>query len=230
MSAVPKVSVVLPVHAPSQELNRSIASVLKQGLSELELIVVDGPDSGFGVEATVARFAESDSRLRYLRSESAGRTAVVAAGLQATQAPWIAFQKDGDEWLLDRLAQQLAYAARQGEDCYLIAGRLLQYMPVARTRMRYWPTSADSGRLALNEDINDFAAFMQTALIRREAIQAVSDFDPQGSGPEGFDWCRRLLEQGRVAAAPTCVAVTYLSSGIEKPHPAIEWLRQALKR
>lgn len=231
MNASAKVSVILPVLVPPQNLNRAIASVLKQSVRDLELIVVGTTNSGYGVEAAVAEFSASDSRVQYVRSESTDPSQAFALGLSMASTPWMAFQRDGDEWLLDRLAKQLACAEQQGEHCYLVAGRLLQYMPVARTHMRYWHTAPDSGRLDHAAEISDFSTLLQAALIRRSALVATgATFDPQSSAPENFEWCRRLIAQGGAAAIPYCVAVTYVSSGITKPNAYIEWFRQALKR
>lgn len=231
MSANPKVSVILTVPRAPQNLKRAIASVLKQSMSDLELIVVGTANSGYGAEEIVAEFSGADSRVRYARSESDDPAQASALALNMASAPWVAFQRDGDEWLLGRLASQLAYAGRQGDHCYIVVGRLLQYMPVARTHMRYWHAAADSGRLDQAMEISDFPVLLQAALIRRSAlVNTGAMFDPQGSAPENFEWCRRVIAQGGAAASNDCVAVTYVSSGIKKPNHYIELFRQALKR
>lgn len=229
MTLVPKVSVVLPVLSRPRNLNRAIASVLKQGLSELELIVVDAAGSDAGVSAAVAAFSASDARVHYLKSESSDAATATALGIRTARAPWIAFQRDGDEWLLDRLGQQLACAEQHGGQCHLVAGRLLQYMPVALTQMVYWRTSP-SGVLDAGEAGTDLNSLLQTALIRRSAIGSELAFDVQGSMPQGLDWCRRLIGQGNAVAIPGCSAVTYVSSGIRKPNRLVEWFSEALKR
>lgn len=231
MNAIPRVSVILPITTAPQNLNRAIASVLKQNMPELELIVVATENSGYGVEEAVAGFAATDLRVQFVRSESTDPVRASVLGLSMARAPWLAFQRDGDEWLVDRLSRQLAGAEKQGDNCYLITGRLLQYMPVAKTHMRYWRTAADSERLDPAVEIPDFPALLQATLIRRSALVTTgAAFDPQGIAPENFEWIRRLIAQGCAAAIPSSVAVTYVSSGITMPNPLTQWFRDTFNR
>ena len=224
----PKVSVILPLSERPVNLQRAVSSVLRQNMADLELLVVDAGNDA-GIRSVVESCAAGDPRVRYLRSHG-GASQACATGLQAARAPWVALQRDGDEWLLDRLVRQLDCAAKHGEDCQMIAGRLLQYMPVARTRMRDWRMPTGGGRLTLNEDTADVAALLQSAMIRRAALEGVGAFDPQAHAAQDSEWCRQLLGRGAAVAAHACVTVTYVSSGIELPNPTLEWLRKAVKR
>lgn len=69
MTTRPKVSIGLPVYNGEDFLEQAIASILHQDFRDLELIISDNGSTD-GTEDICKRFAGSDSRVRYLRSES----------------------------------------------------------------------------------------------------------------------------------------------------------------
>ena len=103
------VSVIIPtLHRPTL-LMRALASVFCQTWRELEVIVVvDGPD----LETTAILQTVDDPRLRMI-ANARSLTAAGArnVGMDHAKGEWIAFLDDDDEWLPEKLAKQLAYAA-----------------------------------------------------------------------------------------------------------------------
>jgi glycosyltransferase involved in cell wall biosynthesis len=110
--APPVVSVIIPtLHRPIL-LVRALESVFRQTVRELEVIVVvDGPDPD-----TVATLQIiGDSRLRIIENaQSLTAAGARNVGMEHAKGKWIAFLDDDDEWLPEKLAKQLAYAADRG--------------------------------------------------------------------------------------------------------------------
>ena len=106
------VSVIVPtLHRPTL-LMRALASVFRQTWRELEVIVVvDGPDPD-----TVAILQTiDDPRLRVIINPCSLTAAGARnAGMDHANGEWIAFLDDDDEWLPQKLAKQMAYAADRG--------------------------------------------------------------------------------------------------------------------
>jgi glycosyltransferase involved in cell wall biosynthesis len=106
------VSVIIPtLHRPTL-LIRALASVFRQTWRELEVIViVDGPDPDtIAVLETI-----DDPRLRVIaNAQSLTAAGARNAGMDHARGDWIAFLDDDDEWMPEKLAKQLAYAADRG--------------------------------------------------------------------------------------------------------------------
>ena len=102
------VSVVIPTKARPVLVLRAVASVLAQSYRALELIVVvDGPD----LETVERLGALDDPRLAIIvNPASLGCSAARNLGAAQAAGRWIAFLDDDDEWLPDKLAQQMALA------------------------------------------------------------------------------------------------------------------------
>jgi glycosyltransferase involved in cell wall biosynthesis len=105
---MPAVSVVIPVYNRCELLSRAIASVLKQSFRNFECIVVDD-----GSDVDIRHFSGSnDERFSYLRlSDHWGVSRARNLGVEAATAPWIAFLDSDDEWLPQKLACQMKWAA-----------------------------------------------------------------------------------------------------------------------
>src|SRR5947208_2601809 len=95
--AAPAVSVVLPTyrrHAGGL-LRRALASVLSQGFTDLELIVVDDGSTD-GSQDLVLALQAADPRVVYVRHDlNCGLPALrVNEGIELARGRWIAFQFD----------------------------------------------------------------------------------------------------------------------------------------
>jgi glycosyltransferase involved in cell wall biosynthesis len=108
-SAPSLVSVIIPTLRRPTLLLRALASVFCQTWRELEVVViVDGPDPDtIAILQTI-----DDPRLRVIvNAQSLTAAGARNAGMDHAKGEWIAFLDDDDEWLPEKLAKQLAYAA-----------------------------------------------------------------------------------------------------------------------
>lgn len=105
MSAVPTVSVLLPVRNGLPWIERALASVQAQTLADLEIIVLEdgSTDDTPRWLATV-----SDDRLQVIATGGVGIARALNLGLAAARAPYIARQDADDESRPDRFAAQVA--------------------------------------------------------------------------------------------------------------------------
>ena len=107
------VSVVLPVHNGAAYLGGSIDSILRQTITDLELIVVDDGSTDGSAEIAAAR---GDARIRILKNErQRGLAATLNRGLREARAPIVARQDADDLSHPKRLERQLALLAAHQE-------------------------------------------------------------------------------------------------------------------
>jgi glycosyltransferase involved in cell wall biosynthesis len=110
----PKISVIIPAYNRAGAIRLSAESVLRQTVSDLEVIVVDDASSDGTPEAAEAI---GDPRLRVIRlAENRGPSGARNAGMEAARGEWIAFQDSDDEWLPSKLERQFAAMERLGPD------------------------------------------------------------------------------------------------------------------
>ncbi|MEO6117007.1 MAG: glycosyltransferase [Pseudolysinimonas sp.] len=110
---IPRVSVVMASYNHARWIEESIASVLDQTMSDLELIIVDDASTDRTLEIA-ARFDDPRIRLYHLEHNHGGAGALNFA-IQQTQAEFIAVINSDDAWEPHKLARQLEVIDDQPE-------------------------------------------------------------------------------------------------------------------
>jgi glycosyltransferase involved in cell wall biosynthesis len=105
------ISVIIPAYNAGQCIGRAIESVLGQGYSDYEVIVVD--DGSTDNTAEIVR--QYGDRVRYIHQKNAGVAAARNAGIAAAKGHWMAFLDADDEWLPAKLKAQMDLLARNLE-------------------------------------------------------------------------------------------------------------------
>ncbi|MGN0974534.1 MAG: glycosyltransferase family 2 protein [Gemmiger sp.] len=192
MSAVPCVSIIMPVYNAAQWLENAAESVLRQHYQNLELILVDD-GSADGSGTLCDRIAAADPRVRVLHQKNSGISAARNAGLAVSHGDYIGFCDD-DDWLQpDFVACALALADRYRADVVRMDYRLLhenadgeikelQHCPGTMQILR-----AGDGGLRYDEYLRvSGPQFVWNALYRRDLLHTVR-FDTRcRSGLEDF--------------------------------------------
>lgn len=130
MSA-PRVSVVVTTWNRVALLRETLASVLAQTVTDIEVIVVDN-ESEDGTQEYVEGIA--DPRVRYVRNDNGGVVAVNRnLGVRSSSGAWVAFCDDDDLWAPDKIERQLEAAGRHPEAA------------AVATDATYFSVDADSG-------------------------------------------------------------------------------------
>jgi glycosyltransferase involved in cell wall biosynthesis len=100
-----RVSVIIPCYNYGRFLGEAIASVRRQTVEDLEIIVVD---DGSTDETPEVLAGIRDPRLRSLRTVNGGISAARNAGLDRASGEYLAFLDADDRWLPTKLERQLA--------------------------------------------------------------------------------------------------------------------------
>lgn len=187
---MPNVSVVLPTHNRLDTLKRSLASVLEQSYTDLEVIVVDDCST----DATAAYIKTlSDARVRYLQlSQNRGAATARNAGIQLATGEFIAFQDSDDLWLPNKLSNQLAYL-EQNESLAVVFTSFVKCHPAYKFVMppEAVPSSEIAPRLAFGNFIGT-----PTVLARRSVLLAAGGFDTELRNHEDWDLWLTLAGRG----------------------------------
>jgi glycosyltransferase involved in cell wall biosynthesis len=102
---MPKVSIIIPTYNRAEFLHTAIASILNQTFQDFEVIIVD--DASQDHTPDIIRTLPAE-RIRYIRHKcNKGGSAARNTGIANASAGYIAFLDDDDEWLPDKLRQQV---------------------------------------------------------------------------------------------------------------------------
>jgi len=111
----PLVSVIIPAYNAEGTIRNAIESVLRQTVSDLEVIVADdaSADNTTQVVSTIP-----DPRVRLVKAQTnSGPSAARNLGVKGARGRWVAFLDADDEWVPDRLGYLLG--AAQGDERFV---------------------------------------------------------------------------------------------------------------
>lgn len=197
MSALPKISVVMPCYNAERYIEAAVSSVLAQGWPGLEILVVDDGSSDKSAELVRNSFPA----VKLIQQVNQGVAAARNNGIMQAQGDWIAFLDADDIWLAGKLQAQW---------------RLLRSAPGARMAYTAWQvwTSTDPAPLteylsALFEKAGDSClwsgptgwiypqllldceVWTSTVLVHRSVLDEVGLFDTTLRIGEDYDlWLR----------------------------------------
>lgn len=104
------VSTIIPTFNYGPFVTAAVESALAQTYPETEVVVVDDGST----DDTRARLQPYLDRVRYVFQENQGLSAARNTGIKAAQGGWVAFLDSDDLWHPQKLAVQMAAAARSG--------------------------------------------------------------------------------------------------------------------
>jgi glycosyltransferase involved in cell wall biosynthesis len=188
---MPVVSVIVPTHNRPNLLAETLASVRAQTFTDYEIIVVSNGESP-EVRCQSLDVAASYDAL-YFALPDGNLPAARNFGIDQARGEWIAFLDDDDLWIPYKLDRQLAEAQQSGAD--LITCDYIHFFPDGREiteRARFpagWSWHKSICRRLWH-------CIPSCALVRANAIAAVSGFDPRQLIYEDHDLWRRMALNG----------------------------------
>ncbi|MBM3163920.1 MAG: glycosyltransferase family 2 protein [Bacteroidetes bacterium] len=115
---MPFFSVILPTYNRASFLARSIGSVIKQELSDWELIVIDDGSTD-STKDVVTSFKEA--RIKYVYQKNSERSAARNKGIVHASGTWICFLDSDDEFLPNHLKQLAAFIENNAAIACMVA-------------------------------------------------------------------------------------------------------------
>jgi GT2 family glycosyltransferase len=184
------VSVIIPTRNRAHLLHRTLESVLKQSIENLEVIVVDdGSTDGSGALA-----AAMDPRVSVLRNpEPAGVSVARNRGIASASGEWIAFCDDDDLWAPNKLQEQLSAAA--GADANWVYAGDVNVDDQLRV-LSGGPPPDPAAVMALLPRCNPLASGGSNVVVRSNILAEVGGFDPTLRRTEDWDLWIRIARMG----------------------------------
>ena len=187
------VSIIIPAYNVTSYIATALDSVFAQTFRNFEVIVVnDGCPDSINLERVLAAY---QSRIRYMRQENAGVGAARKAAVDAALAPLIAQLDPDDWWEPDYLEVQLRLLeSNPSADLIYCNGVYFGNAALeGREVMDYAPSE---GEVTLARLLDAKVNINYSALIRKQALLRVGNFDPELRTSEDFDLWIRMLHSG----------------------------------
>lgn len=205
-----KVSVIIPVFNVAGYIEACLRSVIRQSLSELEIIVVnDGSTDGSG--EVVKKVMASDSRVVLLSKPNGGVTSAREMGLRHATGEYI-FYLDGDDCLHAPNSLAIMLAKAEATDADFVAGDFRIVFADDKCAVKHFcPYDTHNSREALRYAFlnNDF--YYTGRLIRKKcAVLLLGQIPKDITYGEDTYAIVNLLSQINTAAKVDCVILDYV--------------------
>ena len=195
------VSVVIPMFQAEAWIVETLESVVSQTHPWVEAIVVDDGSLDRGADL-VSVFAESTDRpIRLIRTANQGVAAARNLGIAESNGTYVALLDADDLWHPSKLEYQVAQLEESGSPMCTCGYEFFD----DRTKRRIGVVRVDDGSAALRGWLaleGNGLALASTALIRRQVLNELLQFDSLFSISADLDFALRVGERGHLDALP----------------------------
>ncbi|XWK85939.1 MAG: glycosyltransferase [Phormidium sp.] len=184
------ISVIIPVYNGEKTIQQTIESVMNQTFTDWEIIVInDGSkDSTLDIISTI-----QDPRIKVFSYANAGLSASRNRGLSLASGEFISFLDADDCWTPDKLQAQLE--ALQANPEAAVAYSWTDYIDEYGQVLRSGTRISVSGNVYEKLLIRNFLENGSNALIRKQALTEVGNFDESLTAAEDWDIYVRLASR-----------------------------------
>ncbi|MFN2145445.1 MAG: glycosyltransferase [Anaerolineales bacterium] len=201
---MPSISVLMPCYNMAPTLEETLQSIASQTLTNFEVIAVDDGSEDQTAEI-LSRWAQADSRFKFLPIEHAGIIPALNAGLQTCQAELVARMDADDLMRPTRLEKQVAFMKDHPE--VDLVSSLVAGFPAEELREGFrlyidWLNSLSDHESICREIFVESPLCHPSVTFRKEAVLAVGGYQEHG-WPEDYDlWLRGYLAGWQFAKVP----------------------------
>lgn len=201
---LPLISVIVAAYNYERFVGQTLECLQAQTYSNWECVVVDDGSTDDTAQV-VARYAEKDARIKYIRQENQGPSAARNNGLMKASGQFVQFLDADDLIESEKFERQVEYLERHAE-VDIVYGSMHYFNSENVTERRYsiwgedkpWmPEISGAGKEVLTRLILQNILAINSPLIRRSVIEEVGLFDETLKGPEDWDYWLRCAAQGK---------------------------------
>jgi glycosyltransferase involved in cell wall biosynthesis len=204
MTALPRISILMPVRDEAAYLPAALDSLARQTLHSWELVVVDD-GSHDETPAILAAAAREDDRIRVIRREGGGLVAALNSGLAACRAPLLA-RMDGDDICHPRRLELQAAYLDSHPDIGLVACRFRHFprSTLKQGMLAYeaWQNTLENHELIMRDRFIESPFVHPSIMARRDLIADAGGYRDCGWAEDYDLWLRLAVSGIRFARLP----------------------------
>jgi glycosyltransferase involved in cell wall biosynthesis len=195
MSDSPLISIITPTYNYAPFLPEALDSIIAQGYSPLEIIVIDDGSTDDTQQVLARYHALLGDTLRIVTRDAPSSPAAARnAGLEVANGAFIAFLDADDVWTATALRDQLAMFT------------LFPQVGAVMGTLRFWRAFNPSEP---NLTPPSVVTQLGTMLVKREVMEQVGGFDVDFRTNEDIDWFLRIREHGVLVALGAHIVLHY---------------------
>ena len=193
-----RISVIMPVYNGERTIRESIESALNQTFTDFELIVIDDGSQ----DATLDILADiQDTRLKIFSYSNAGISASRNRGIAHARGEFVTFLDADDLWTPDKLETQLK--ALEANPQAILAYSWTEFIDETGRPVGTFLRSTASGNVLAELLESNFIGSGSNALINKQAIVELGEFDQSFSPAGDWDMWLRLAAHYQFAVVPS---------------------------
>lgn len=184
----PKISVLIPVYNTEKYLDRCLSSVMRQTLSEIEVIIIDDGSTDKSLEIC-KRYATKDSRFRVYHTSNQGISATREYALSLSNGTYIQFV-DSDDWIEPDMLEVM-YSEAKCKNTDIIGCNFVEHWP---NRDIVYNTYYEDYDTFIRAIISSHWGVLWNKLFRRDIfINGNVHFPKNINGGEDYIVCVKLM-------------------------------------
>ena len=212
------VSVIIPTYKRSDMLGRAIESVLGQTYDQIEALVVDdnipGSPESQDVYRIVSGYQESGKVFYVGQKEHINGAVARNAGIAQSQAEYIAFLDDDEEWHPEKVEKQVAYLAANPQ----VAGVSCLYSNYRGGRVVASIQPYDGEQLQLKILTGQVTVHASTFLCRHDTLNQSGAFHPALLRHQDLQMFVDFLNYGSIHPICEDLVKNHIDSEMNRPN------------
>jgi len=185
------VSIIIPAYNAAATVGETLDSVLSQTFQRWEVIVIDDGSTD-GTLKIAGSYRDRDRRIRLQSQARAGVCAARNRGIMLASYEWLLFLDADDLILSTHLERMIGEATANPRTDVAHCGWVRVTPDGVRWKEEYGPRSRD-----LFPVLARYCPFaIHTAIVRRDVVEAVGNFDPSYRTCEDWDLWQRIARSG----------------------------------
>lgn len=187
------VSVVIPTHNRSNLVLNSINSVLNQTYTNIEIIVIDDASTD---DTEINIKSLENEAIKYLKVEkSRGGNYARNLGIEKANGNYIAFLDDDDEWLPEKVEDQLNLFINDNEIGLVYTGANVIYSNKGYQYIRHPKHKGDLSKEIL---IKNYIGTTSSVMLKKSVIDSVGGFDNDMPALQDYDLWIRVAQYTKI--------------------------------
>lgn len=214
------VTIIIPTYKRSDMLDRAITSVLNQSYKEIEIIVVDDNDEESvyrkNTEKLMGKY-DSCSKVRYIKhKKNINGAAARNTGIKVANGAYIGFLDDDDEFLADKIREQVYKLDNSSEDYGAIYSG---YCVIRGSKVISNVISTYNGDLSKELLLMEWGTGSgSNVLFKKEVFDNIGLFDEKLTRHQDWDILLRTLDKYKLQVIDKPLLKIYKDSRINIPN------------
>jgi len=197
-----KISCIITTFNRSAFVKKAIESVLAQTYKNFELLVLDN-ESKDETEEVVKKF--KDKRISYIKHKPLGISEARNLGIRKSKGDYIAFLDDDDEWLTNKLKDQIEVFKKGPKEIGLVYGGFIKIDNDGNVLKKHHPQLKGSILKELLSQEYPFTASASNPMIRKDVFREIGYYNKNILTGEDWELYLRLAEKLGVDYTPKIV-------------------------